>query len=269
VTLHACSGTISLADQYRARCSPHDDEHIAAKRMLCYFRYDQYADAWDTSVTRNIDGQEVRYFHTKKNGVDRVWIDNDAFLAKVSLFQGMHIISVSICAHKYSADTELCTSPQVWGKTGGKLYGQRSGSDYSDNQKRFVLFNKAAIEALTALPFSPGEDCVVVANDWHTAMFPVLLKVCAQSSCQQCAFQPKPAMHTISEQSLPPPCVYLLMFAVIAGSVSAQWAIQQDKGGLLCTQHCVSGEIVRRLLMSSAASHAACADDNGSAPQSC
>ncbi|KAL0056197.1 hypothetical protein WJX82_008619 [Trebouxia sp. C0006] len=109
-------------------------------------RYDQYADAWDTSVTRNIDGQEVRYFHTKKNGVDRVWIDNDAFLAK------------------------------VWGKTGGKLYGQRSGSDYSDNQKRFVLFNKAAIEALTALPFSPGEDCVVVANDWHTAMFPVLLK---------------------------------------------------------------------------------------------
>ena len=66
---------------------------------------------------------------------------------------------------------------QVWGKTGGKLYGQRSGSDYSDNQKRFVLFNKAAIEALTALPFSPGEECVVVANDWHTAMFPVLLKV--------------------------------------------------------------------------------------------
>lgn len=66
---------------------------------------------------------------------------------------------------------------QVWGKTGGKLYGQRSGADYSDNQNRFVLFNKAAIEALTALPFSPGEDCVVVANDWHTAMFPVLLKV--------------------------------------------------------------------------------------------
>ena len=50
-------------------------------------RYDQYADAWDTSVTRNIDGQEVRYFHTKKNGVDRVWIDNEAFLAKVTLVE--------------------------------------------------------------------------------------------------------------------------------------------------------------------------------------
>lgn len=78
---------------------------------------------------------------------------------------------------------------QVWGKTGGKLYGQRSGADYSDNQKRFVLFNKAAIEALTALPFSPGEDCVVVANDWHTAMFPVLLKVhhlVSFASCSLC-----------------------------------------------------------------------------------
>lgn len=70
---------------------------------------------------------------------------------------------------------------QVWGKTGGKLYGQKSGADFSDNQKRFVLFNKAAVEALTALPFSPGEDCVVVAHDWHTAMFPVLLKVCKRS----------------------------------------------------------------------------------------
>ncbi len=125
-------------------------------------------------MTRNIDGQEVRYFHTKKNGVDRVWIDNDAFLAKVK-----RCSSRTQLPHQgtLSFSDSPCTLLQVWGKTGGKLYGQRSGSDYSDNQKRFVLFNKAAIEALTALPFSPGEDCVVVANDWHTALFPVLLKV--------------------------------------------------------------------------------------------
>lgn len=40
-----------------------------------------------------------------------------------------------------------------------------------------MLFNKAAIEALRVLPFSPGEDCVVVANDWHTAMLPAIIKV--------------------------------------------------------------------------------------------
>lgn len=65
-------------------------------------RYDQYADAWDTSVTRTIDGQEVRYFHTKKNGVDRVWIDNEAFLAKVPL------LSYAFCTDiEVSTDTEV------------------------------------------------------------------------------------------------------------------------------------------------------------------
>lgn len=68
----------------------------------------------------------------------------------------------------------LCS--QVWGKTGSKLYGPSSGADYVDNHKRFALFNKAAIEAVKALPFGPGENCVFVANDWHSALVPVLLK---------------------------------------------------------------------------------------------
>lgn len=66
---------------------------------------------------------------------------------------------------------------KVWGKTGSKLYGSRSGSDYIDNHKRFTLFCKAAIESTRALPFGPGEDCVFVANDWHSALVPLLLKV--------------------------------------------------------------------------------------------
>lgn len=39
------------------------------------------------------------------------------------------------------------------------------------------LVLQAAIEALRVLPFSPGEDTVIVCNDWHTALVPVLLKV--------------------------------------------------------------------------------------------
>jgi Starch synthase catalytic domain len=69
------------------------------------------------------------------------------------------------------------TWAQVWGKTGAKLYGEKSGADFKDNQKRFKLFSQAALEALRALPFGPGEDTVVVVNDWHTALLPVLLKV--------------------------------------------------------------------------------------------
>lgn len=109
-------------------------------------RYDQYYDGWDTSITAKICGETVRFFHAKKQGVDRVFIDHPFFLAK------------------------------VWGKTGSKLYGSKSGSDYKDNQKRFRLFCEAAIEATRKLPFGPGESCTFIANDWHSGLVPVLLK---------------------------------------------------------------------------------------------
>lgn len=109
-------------------------------------RYDQYSDAWDTSISINVDGEDVRFFHTVKKGVHRVWVDHPSFLAK------------------------------VWGLTGSKLYGAKSGADYVDNQKRFAMFCKAAIESLKVLPFMPGEDCLMVCNDWHTSLVPVLLK---------------------------------------------------------------------------------------------
>ena len=79
-------------------------------------------------------------------GVDRVWVDNPLFLAK------------------------------VWGKTGSKIYGAKAGADYEDNQVRFRIFSGAAIEACRKLPFGYGEDVVFVANDWHSAMVPALLK---------------------------------------------------------------------------------------------
>lgn len=86
-------------------------------------RYDQYKGAWDTNVTTNILGEDVRFFHEKKKGVDRVFVDTPLFLAK------------------------------VWGKTGSKLYGKKSGADFIDNQKRFAVLNHAAFEASKLLPF--------------------------------------------------------------------------------------------------------------------
>eukprot|EP00218_Dolichomastix_sp_CCMP3274_P007546 CAMPEP_0170132498 /NCGR_PEP_ID=MMETSP0033_2-20121228/401_1 /TAXON_ID=195969 /ORGANISM="Dolichomastix tenuilepis, Strain CCMP3274" /LENGTH=571 /DNA_ID=CAMNT_0010367877 /DNA_START=21 /DNA_END=1736 /DNA_ORIENTATION=+ len=109
-------------------------------------RYDQYRGAWDTEVQVNVQGKDCRLFHERKQGVDRVFIDNPLFLAK------------------------------VWGKTGSKLYGKKSGHDYVDNQERFAMFNQAAIEAVKSLPFGYGEDVVFVANDWHSALIPAMLK---------------------------------------------------------------------------------------------
>lgn len=110
-------------------------------------RYDQYRDGWDTSVVVEISGEKVRFFHTKKQGVERVFVDHPVFLSK------------------------------VWGKTGSKLYGKKTGADFKDNQQRFRLFCEAAIEAARVLPFGPGEDCTFIANDWHSGLVPVLIKV--------------------------------------------------------------------------------------------
>jgi granule-bound starch synthase len=94
----------------------------------------------------DIDGYAIRYFHTLEKSVHRAWVDHPMFLAKVR------------------------------GLTGSMLYGKTSGADYSDNQKRFSVFCKSAIEAARILPFGPGDCCTFIANDWHSALVPVLLK---------------------------------------------------------------------------------------------
>ncbi|QHN97299.1 Granule-bound starch synthase 1 [Arachis hypogaea] len=121
-------------------------------------RYDQYKDAWDTSVLVEIKVgdrvETVRYFHCFKRGVDRVFVDHPVFLEK------------------------------VWGKTQSKLYGPKAGEDYADNQFRFSLLCLAALEAprvlnLNSNPYFSGpygEDVVFIANDWHTALLPCYLK---------------------------------------------------------------------------------------------
>ncbi|KAG8374512.1 hypothetical protein BUALT_Bualt10G0002500 [Buddleja alternifolia] len=126
-------------------------------------RYDQYKDAWDTSVHVEIKIgdtiETVGFFHCYKRGVDRVFVDHPMFLEK------------------------------VWGKTKSKIYGPNTGTDYQDNILRFSLLCQAALEAPRVLNLTSskhfsgpyGEDVVFVANDWHTALLPCFLKSMYQS----------------------------------------------------------------------------------------
>lgn len=132
--------------------------------MVISPRYDQYNDAWDTSVAAEIRVadryEKVRFFHCYKRGVDRVFIDHPSFLEK------------------------------VWGKTGEKIYGPDTGTDYKDNQLRFSLLCQAALEAPRILNLNNnpyysgpyGEDVVFVCNDWHTGPLPCYLKNDYQSN---------------------------------------------------------------------------------------
>ncbi|XP_047946523.1 granule-bound starch synthase 1, chloroplastic/amyloplastic [Salvia hispanica] len=125
-------------------------------------RYDQYKDAWDTSVTVEVlvgDKLEtVRFFHCWKRGVDRVFVDHPIFLEKVI------------------------------GKTTSKIYGPSAGEDYEDNQLRFSMLCLAALEAPRVLNLNSnkffsgpyGDDVIFVANDWHSALLPCYLKTLYQ-----------------------------------------------------------------------------------------
>jgi granule-bound starch synthase len=121
--------------------------------MVVTPRYDQYRDAWDTSFwsTVKMGGKEesVHFFHAYKHKVDQVFVDHPCFLAA------------------------------VWGLTGSKLYGPQFGEDYVDNQARFSYFCKCALIAIKQLNlggFPYGEDCVIIANDWHAGLVPMLIE---------------------------------------------------------------------------------------------
>ncbi len=108
-------------------------------------RYKPYEDAWDTGLELNFhlfgEDHRLRVFHGKTRGVDRVFIDHPAI------------------------------------RRGG-VYGDTGGS-YADNQLRFALLCRAAIEsarwlALDGEPY--GEDVAFWTNDWHGGLLPVYLR---------------------------------------------------------------------------------------------
>jgi len=130
--------------------------------MVISPRYDQYADAWDTSfwssVTMGGKEESVHFFHAYKQKVDQVFVDHPTF------------------------------SERVDGTTGSKLYGPDWGKDFSDNQARFAYFSKAALVAIQELPvggYTYGDQCVVVANDWHSALVPLFIHEEKSRNCSK------------------------------------------------------------------------------------
>eukprot|EP00184_Porphyridium_aerugineum_P003601 CAMPEP_0184694194 /NCGR_PEP_ID=MMETSP0313-20130426/2234_1 /TAXON_ID=2792 /ORGANISM="Porphyridium aerugineum, Strain SAG 1380-2" /LENGTH=508 /DNA_ID=CAMNT_0027152445 /DNA_START=84 /DNA_END=1606 /DNA_ORIENTATION=- len=121
-------------------------------------RYDQYADAWDTSFIADVNfgpsKTQVRYFHAYKQRVDRVFVDHPVFLEK------------------------------VWGLTKDRLYGPKWGVDYEDNQMRFAMFSEAVLKAVKGLSlggYTYGEDVIIICNDWHSSLLPMYLKLAREA----------------------------------------------------------------------------------------
>ncbi|MDP6931611.1 MAG: glycogen/starch synthase, partial [Myxococcota bacterium] len=107
-------------------------------------RYAEYPDAWDTrqyvDVTLFDQKHRVGFHHVKARGVDRVFLAHPCFLRD-------------------------------------GIYGDTHGA-YADNQFRYALLSRVAIEAARHLELdgSPyGEEVAFSVNDWHTALVPLFL----------------------------------------------------------------------------------------------
>lgn len=113
--------------------------------MVVSPRYKAFEGVEDTKVRKNLVEMtaEVGYFHTNVKGVDFVFVDHPSYMRP------------------------------------GGFYSDQFGP-YSDNRWRFSLLALAALEAPLVVDFKDGkgtfgQDCVFVANDWHTALTPVYL----------------------------------------------------------------------------------------------
>jgi len=131
--------------------------------MVVSPRYGQYKEAWDTRFwsSVNIGGKQepVHFCHAYKHNVDQVFVDHAAFLGHFEDFSGS-------AGHGPEWDS------------------------FAGNHTAFLYLCKAALVAIKELPLGGwpyGDDCIVIANDWQTALVPMLIDAQRQHAPHQWA----------------------------------------------------------------------------------
>jgi starch synthase len=146
---------------------------FAASEMVPYAKTGGLADVIGslTAALRH-QGVEVSVFIPRYKSVD---------IKKWNLQLAVDDISIQVGATKekgkiYSAPgpngitVYFVDHPEFYSRD--QFYGTSQG-DYSDNDRRFIFFQRAVLEGLKALPLKPD---VVHCHDWQTGLIPVYLK---------------------------------------------------------------------------------------------
>ncbi|KAG1679851.1 hypothetical protein FOA52_012765 [Chlamydomonas sp. UWO 241] len=146
--------------------------------MVVSPRYKPYPNATDTGVRKVIGpNAEVGFFAERFKGVDFVFVDHPSF-------------------------------PRA-----GGMYADKNGA-YDDNVFRFSLLSLAGLEAPLLLELQKGqgadkttygEDCLFMANDWHTALVPVYLAAKYRPHGVYAKARSILAIHNLCHQGVFPP----------------------------------------------------------------
>jgi len=108
-------------------------------------------------------GHDVRLVMPRYRQVDSQHFQLSTALEAVSVPMGSYQVQVSVCRGEIGnhIPVYMIDAPRYFDRE--NIYG------YTDDGERFILFCRAALEAMRALDWSPD---IVHCNDWHTGIVP-------------------------------------------------------------------------------------------------
>lgn len=108
-------------------------------------------------------GHDVRLVMPRYRQVDRGRFQLNTILEATPVSMGNYQVPVSVCQGEIGEHIPvyMIDAPRYFDRE--NIYG------YTDDGERFILFCRAALEAMRALDWSPD---VVHCNDWHTGIIP-------------------------------------------------------------------------------------------------
>lgn len=145
---------------------------FAASEMVPYAKTGGLADVIG-SLTSALSQQslEVSAFIPRYKHIDIKKWNLQLVVDEISIQVGGEREKGKIYSAKHNGVTVYFVDhPEFYSREG--LYGNAAG-DYPDNDRRFIFFQRAILEALKAIPLKPD---VIHCHDWQTGLIPVYLK---------------------------------------------------------------------------------------------
>ncbi|MBN1688770.1 MAG: glycogen synthase GlgA [Candidatus Omnitrophica bacterium] len=117
-------------------------------------------------------GHEVIAFIPRYKMVDAQKLDLRVEIEHMEVPVGSERETVKVSSYTFKDGVQIyfIEHPEFYAREG--LYGTPLG-DYPDNDRRFILFQRAVLETLRAVDFRPD---LIHCHDWQTGLIPVYLK---------------------------------------------------------------------------------------------
>ncbi len=126
-------------------------------------------------------GQEVKVILPRYKIIDEAKFNLkslDTSLPIISLSSGAETIQIQSCQLPDSSVECLLISCDKYFAREGMYQDPSTGLDYPDNDERFILFSKAALEILKAIEFQPD---IINPHEYQSGLVPAFLKTIYQN----------------------------------------------------------------------------------------